>query len=316
MSNITISLGNEGNVREPRKKGKSLLSFPDNYIVLDIETTGLDPYYDEIIEIGALKINSDKIVDQFSTLVKPEKPIDDFITNLTGITDEMVSNAPNIRDILPSFLAFTGDSAIVGHHVHFDINFIYDKTMEHFGTCFENNFIDTLKLSKRLFPLMKSYRLTDLVRDFNINAKPNHRALADCASTYELFSFFKEHALKQDIDLKAALGSHSVKSKDIQTNKTLFDDSHPLFQKECVITGKLEKKLRKEAMQIIADLGGINSDNVTMNTNYLILGNNSYCPTIKDGKSTKQKKAEKYILAGYDLSIISENVFYDIIEDA
>lgn len=73
--------------------------------------------------------------------------------------------------------------------------------------------------------------------------------------------------------------------------------------------------VRKEAMQIVADLGGKNADNVTKKTNYLILGNNDYCKSIKDGKSSKQKKAEKLKLDGYDIEIIPENVFYDIISE-
>src|SRR5699024_10738657 len=92
-----------------KNKGQSLLAFPDNYTVFDIETTGLDSKYDEIIEIGALKIKNNKIIDQFSFLIKPTSPIGEFITELTGITNEMVSDAPNINEILPKFLEFIGD---------------------------------------------------------------------------------------------------------------------------------------------------------------------------------------------------------------
>ena len=96
--NIEISLGigtkTENNTRTG--KGKSLLQFPNNYVVFDLETTGLDSNYDEIIEIGALRVRNNKIVEQFTTLIKPEYPIDEFITELTGITNEMVNDSPNI----------------------------------------------------------------------------------------------------------------------------------------------------------------------------------------------------------------------------
>jgi DNA polymerase-3 subunit epsilon len=82
-----------------------------------------------------------------------------------------------------------------------------------------------------------------------------------------------------------------------------------------VFTGKLEKFTRKEAMQIVADLGGINEDGITKKTNFLILGNNDYCSTIKDGKSNKQKKAEQYILNGQDIVIVPETVFHDMLEE-
>lgn len=106
-----------------------------------------------------------------------------------------------------------------------------------------------------------------------------------------------------------------LKSSDIVASTQNFDPSHPLYGKVCVFTGTLEKMTRKDAMQLVADLGGINGDSVTKKTNYLILGNNDYCPLIKDGKSNKQKKAESLILNGADLAILPENTFYDLAGD-
>ena len=105
-------------------KGKSLIEFPNKYIAFDIETTGLDPMYDEIIEIGAIKIENGKEIETFSTLIKPEYEINDFITELTGITNEMVQNAPKINEVLTRFMDFIKDSIILGHNINFDINFI------------------------------------------------------------------------------------------------------------------------------------------------------------------------------------------------
>ena len=106
-----------------------------------------------------------------------------------------------------------------------------------------------------------------------------------------------------------------VNAKDITTDNTDFDETHPLFGKLCVFTGTLEKMTRKDAMQIVVDFGGQVGNSVTKKTNYLILGNNDYCSSIKDGKSSKQKKAESLKLAGNDIEIISENVFYDMISE-
>ena len=89
----------------------------------------------------------------------------------------------------------------------------------------------------------------------------------------------------------------------------------PIDGKVCVFTGALEKMLRKDAMQLIANLGGINGDSVTSKTNFLILGNNDYCASIKDGKSSKHKKAEQLILKGQDIQIIPETVFYDMVNE-
>ena len=105
-----------------------------------------------------------------------------------------------------------------------------------------------------------------------------------------------------------------VKAADITATSVNFDPEHPLYGKVCVFTGALERMTRKEAMQIVVDLGAICGDSVTEKTNYLILGNNDYCTTIKDGKSSKQKKAEKLKLKGNEIEIISENIFYDLIK--
>ena len=105
-------------------KRKSLIEIPNKYIAFDIETTGLDSMYDEI---GAIKIENEKEIETFNSLIKPEYEIDEFITELTGITNEMLKNAPPIDEVLPKFMTFIKDSIILGHNANFDINFIYDK---------------------------------------------------------------------------------------------------------------------------------------------------------------------------------------------
>lgn len=121
----------------------------------------------------------------------------------------------------------------------------------------------------------------------------------------------------QSLDgFKASTGRNVLRAKDISTENASFDTSHPLFGKVCVFTGALEKMARKDAMQLVVDLGGSVGDSVTKKTNYLILGNNDFCQSIKDGKSNKQKKAEALILKGHDIEILSENVFYDLVLEA
>lgn len=110
-------------------KGNSLLDFPNDYVVLDIETTGLDPDYDDIIEISAMKCVADEPIDAFSTLIKAPFGVSDFITDFTGITNEMLADAPAISDIFPQFLEFLSDNIIIGHNVNFDVNFLYDTSL-------------------------------------------------------------------------------------------------------------------------------------------------------------------------------------------
>lgn len=299
------------------KKGLSLIDLLDDYIALDLETTGLDPSYNNIIEIAAVKVSNGKIIDRFETLVKPPYEIDEFITELTGITNDMLIDAPHLSDIMPSFLEFVGSSVIVGHNVNFDINFIYDSLERFDGSKFSNNFIDTMRLSRRLFKDFENHKLTTLVKNFGISNQPTHRALTDCIATYECYEYMKQYITGNGINLESLLAKHSptLKASDIEATITEFDESHPLYGKVCVFTGVLAFT-RKEAMQLIANVGGINADGVNKQTNFLIIGNNDYCTQIKDGKSNKQKKAEAYKLAGQDITILSEKAFIDLLKDS
>ena len=114
-------------------KGKMLDCIPDDYTVVDIETTGLSPAGSEIIEISAIKYRERTAVSEFSTLVRPKGRISRFITNLTGITQQMADGGADIERALLSFGDFLGGDVIVGYNVNFDINFLYDNLMSHFG---------------------------------------------------------------------------------------------------------------------------------------------------------------------------------------
>lgn len=300
-------------VRE--SKGKSQLAFIDEYVVLDLETTGLDPAYDEIIEIAAIKYANGEKISEFTTLVKPENRIDEYITELTGITNEMVKDAPKIEKVLPDLMNFLGDSVIIGHNANFDINFLYDNNMLCLNEPFTNDFIDTMRISRRLFKDIR-HRLVDLANEFKISADVQHRAMADCDVTQKVYEYMRNHCNVNNIDIAAFLKASHGKSydlKDFKSETEEFDDSHPIYGRSVCFTGTLEKFQRKEALQIVVNLGGIPADSVTKNTNILVLGNNDYCSSIKDGKSNKQKKAEELILKGHDLIIISEKAFYDML---
>ncbi len=315
---ITIGFGTgDKNKNQREYKGKNLLSFENNYVVLDLETTGFDPRYDEIIEIGAIKVIDGKIVDTFQTLVKPEDEIDDFISELTGITNEMLANAPKIEDVFDDTLDFIGDNIIIGHNVHFDINFLYDNSMRIKNTPLTNNMINTLRISKRLIKDVENHKLVTLSNYFNINSEGSHRALKDCEMTYQLYNLLKQYAIDNNIDIKEVFKSHKahLKANDIKPTETSFDETHALYGKVVVFTGKLDNLLRKEAMQLAVNKGAICGDNITKKTNFLVLGDNSYNAFLKGEKSSKHKKAEGFIKQGQDLVIISEQVFIDMLDD-
>ena len=116
---------NYGGQTVPQKRiGRNLVDFPKEFVVLDIETTGLSPHRDEIIELSALLVKNDEIVEEFNRLVKPEGEISAFITNLTGITPEMVADAPDIATAIKEFDDFCAGKIVLGHNITFDISFI------------------------------------------------------------------------------------------------------------------------------------------------------------------------------------------------
>lgn len=302
-------------------KGKSTIDLLSDYIVFDIETTGLDSSYDEVIEIGAIKVKNNKTVSKFNSLVKPKNEIDEYITELTGITNEMVKDAPTIEEVLPDFMDYIGNDILIGHNVNFDINFIYDNLYRNKLDVLTNDFIDTMRISRKLLPELPHHRLIDLAKYFKIDSTNNHRSLKDCEITMNVYENLKEIALQKydNVDeFKNAFKKHKkegLRAKDIVSTNTDFDVDNLFYDKYVAITGTLEKMQRKEAMQIIVDLGGHCEDNVTKKTNYLILGNNDYNPILRGKKSSKLIKAETLKLEGKDIEIISENVFYDIIAD-
>ncbi len=305
------------------KKGKSLVQFPNDFVVIDIETTGLDSRYDEIIELSAIKVHGNQVSEQFSSLVKPRFEVPGFITGLTGISNTALENAPRIEEVLSDYMHFLSDDIIVGHNVNFDINFLYDTNQKVTTNHFSNDFVDTLRLARFLLRELNHHRLADLSLYYGMSDKVEHRGLSDAAVTLDIFNQLHSTALKrfetveQLVDAFRRQANHphaGLKAHSISTDKTNFDITHPLYNKACVFTGTLKNMTRKEAFQTVVDYGGNIQDSITNDTNYLIVGSFDYSSGVKGGKSSKLKKAEDMILKGKDIEILSENVFYDMLE--
>lgn len=142
-----------------------------SYVSLDLETTGFSPYNNEIIQIGAWKVENEVVVDKFDTYVKPIQYIPREVQALTGITPEMVSVYPSIDEVLPEFFAFCGDLPFLGHNLSFDYNFLLVKGNEiglDFSLNRQRTGIDTLKLARKFFPNFPKHSLDYLVEKFNI----------------------------------------------------------------------------------------------------------------------------------------------------
>ncbi|TYP54289.1 PolC-type DNA polymerase III [Thermosediminibacter litoriperuensis] len=168
------------------------------YVVTDIETTGLSLDTDAIIEIGAVKVYRGQIVDRFHSFVNPGRPVSPYITNLTGINNAMVSQAPPIKDVMSDFLRFIGNDIFVAHNAEFDSGFIR-RDCARFGIEFNNKVMDTLNLSALIFPELKNHRLDTIAKKFNINMGRHHRADDDANTAalilIELLKKLKEQGI-------------------------------------------------------------------------------------------------------------------------
>ena len=295
-------------------KGKSLIACPYDYVALDLETTGLVPGYDDIIEIALVCVKDGIPGETYQTLINPGYEIDEFITDLTGITNEMLSSAPNIVDVLPTVASFICDSVIVGHNVHFDVNFLYDAFVQYLNYPLSNDIYDTLRLCRRLFSDSSDHRLESMLITFGIESGQHHRALADAFDAHKCAEYIRNYLHQNNIEPENLFRRIQWSSKDIVPTNDIFDLDNPFYKQQVVFTGTLKSMQRKDAMQRVVNLGGLCADNVSKKTNYLVMGDYSGIKSVK-GKSIKHKAAEKLILKGVNLKIIDESVFMSMLED-
>ena len=164
-------------------KGQALNT---EYIVFDIETTGLSQKKNKIIEIGAVKVKDGEEIDRFSEFINPEEPIPYSIEQLTSITDEMVMHAPTVDVILPKFLEFCGDDIVVAHNAAFDTGFI-KKNAKDLGMKFDNTIMDTMTLSHVLLPELGKFTLDRVCKALNVKNEHHHRAVDDANATAKIF---------------------------------------------------------------------------------------------------------------------------------
>ncbi|GIM48146.1 DNA polymerase III subunit epsilon [Collibacillus ludicampi] len=159
----------------------------ETYVVLDFETTGFSPKRDQIIEIGAIRIENGIITDTFHTLIQPGCKIPQVISDLTGIRDEDLSEAPGIEDVLPDLLRFLDGAVVVAHNASFDLGFLNHTLEENGYLPYSGWYIDTAELAQILWPRETSYALEALSRNHGLHHERPHRALSDAKVTAEIF---------------------------------------------------------------------------------------------------------------------------------
>ena len=172
----------------------------EEFVVFDIETTGLNSHTNKIIEIGAVKIKAGRIIDRYSQLINPGISIPYHITEITSITNEQVANQPKIDEAIEKFVEFVGDAVLVAHNAPFDMGFIKRDIKEYLNINLENSVIDTLQMARDLFPDLKKYGLGDLNKVLGLALENHHRAVDDSQATANMFNIFLEKYKEKGIE--------------------------------------------------------------------------------------------------------------------
>lgn len=164
------------------------------YVVIDLETTGLDENEDEIVEFGAIRIVNGQIIDKFQCIVLIDNDIPPFISKLTGITDDMIDeNGIPLKDALVQFMSFIGSDLLIGHNIEFDMKFIRAALKRCHVAPITNKTECTLELARKQLPQCKSHKLKSLVAYLGIQVSGEHRSLDDCESVFHLYEKLNQH---------------------------------------------------------------------------------------------------------------------------
>ncbi|GAA0176884.1 PolC-type DNA polymerase III [Clostridium sediminicola] len=191
----------------------------DVFVVFDIETTGFSSKYDKIIEIGAVKIKNGSIIDRFSEFINPETNIPMEIVKLTGITNETVKNANTIDNVLPGFIDFVQDSILVAHNANFDVSFIR-KNCNDLDIEFDMPVLDTIPLSKFLYPELKRFKLNTICKYLGISLENHHRAVDDAFATSEILLEGIKRLKEMEIETIEELNNKYLQTLDIKKMNT------------------------------------------------------------------------------------------------
>ena len=293
---------------------KSIVALPDDYVVIDIETTGKNTKEDEITELAAIRYRNGKKVATYSQLVKAQKPVRTFVIMLTGITNDNLNDKPPIEKAIGDFADFVGNDILIGHNIAaFDSVFIADAYQKHLGRTLENSCVDTMRIGKKVCAGLSSYSLENLAAELGVEYQGAHRGLADCETTNACYQKMKDIVLKHGT-LEMFANSFKKQKAEDQIGKMVATTSdvsidHPLYGKNIVFTGSL-LLTRAQAMQLAVDFGAVPQKGVTTKTDFLVVGTQDLDRVGTDGMSSKEEKAIRFNESGKaNISIITEETF-------
>lgn len=311
LSYNDIRVKNKGKITLKRIDVKQLrdLRALKNYVVLDLETTGLDRENDDIIEIGLVFIENRSIVSSCSTLVNPGRHIPSYISEINHITDLDVEGKPRIEEIIKKIWNKIDGNIVVGHNVTFDLSFI-KREAEKAALSGNVRYVNTVSVSKAFIKDLPNYKLETLTNYLGIAERQEHRAESDAMMTNRVLSAclsIAEEADKIEKERKKA----EKAARDAE-RKEMYGNS-PLLDKSFVFTGYF-KSSRSELENMVPTVGGLLRDKVSGKTNYLVLGSLEGFPDW--AVERKFLKAKNLIEEGKQITIVSEQEFVEMINVA
>lgn len=284
------------------------LQAPTDYVAFDLETTGLHPESNEIIEIGAVKVQNGQIVSSFQQLVKPSNPVPPQASKVNHITNTLLKDSPTIVEVLPRFLEFIKDvPVLIAHNANFDAGFLC-AAADHNALTINHSYVDSLEIAKEAWPDLPNKKLGTVADHIGVVNQQAHRALGDAEVVHEIVK-----AALQGIPEKKQ--EEEVRSLQNRLEEEISALDNKLEGYRFCITGEFPGASRSDIEKLIMLHGGKTTTSVSGKTDFLVVGeyDESYGPNYISGK---QKKALEMIELGKKIKIISSGDLEKLIQGA
>ena len=294
-----------------RRKGQEWPDFISDYTMLDIETTGLNPYRDHVTELGAVKVRANKVVDEFSQLVVYPRSnhVPSFITKLNGITEDLLlEKGKPVKEAMTAFRTFIGDDIVIGYNVNFDLNFLYDLARKFHLPKLSNNYVDVLRLARVYYPQQHN-RLLDCIQRAGIAQVEQHHGLADSLDTKKVYDDFRQHFTPELLqEAQGKLKNIDLLQDELEVWELGF--RNPVNNKKIAFAPEVEIN-GTEAAQMVNNMNGVAQTGVKADTDYLIMSDNGFF-----SKSNPETlKAKEFNHAGSKIKRLSESYFLNMLDE-
>ncbi len=298
-------------------KGKSTLVLVDDFCIISVKLSAGIKQDGDIIELSSIKIRNGVVVDTFDQLLKPRHSI--FYNSMvaTNISDAMVKDCPTFIEVIDRFKEFIGNDILISHSIAQDYNAIYDSCVLYGVHPIENDFIDTLRLSRRTLSFLRNHSMVALCDYFKLKSI-NYTAVDDCYTKLWIYQEIRKRLSDEDIKKLSKVKTirYNNHAGMLEIDPSLFNKEHKFYNKTVAIGCKIPAYSRKQIVEMITNAGGIFVKRVTRKTDYIIWGDEDLQWERYGDLSTNQILVDNYIRRGKcTVQIIYEDEFEELIED-